>query len=61
MTALRVTASVILLAAVWLCRPRKSITGRVVLALVGLTLYHIWRDTNGNPTLERAYLAMLPR
>lgn len=60
MTALRITASVILLAAAWMCR-RQRVTGRVVLALVGLTLYHLWRDTGGNPTLERAYLAMLPR
>ncbi|MGH3647217.1 MAG: hypothetical protein ACRDTM_08575, partial [Micromonosporaceae bacterium] len=57
--ALRVTASVILLATAWLCR-RQRVTGRVVLLLVGLTLYHLWRDTTGNPALERAYLAMLP-
>lgn len=60
MNALRVTASLVLLAAAWMCR-RQRVTGRVVLVLVGLTLYHLWRDTSGNVALERAYLAMLPR
>ncbi|MGH3734517.1 MAG: hypothetical protein ACRDT6_02670 [Micromonosporaceae bacterium] len=57
---LRIGASLILLGTVWICRPRRF-TGRVILAIVGLTLYHIWRDTSGNLAIERAYLAMLPR